>query len=57
VLEHPDKARYSGQLLYEVDVEGYVYVVPVARKEHIIFLEIVSPSRKATRQRRKGETE
>ena len=31
VLEHPDKERYPEQLLYEVDVNGYVHVVPVVR--------------------------
>ena len=34
VLEHPDKERYPDQLLYEVDVDGYVYVVPVVREGH-----------------------
>jgi hypothetical protein len=29
VLEHPNKKRYPSQLLYEVDVAGYVYVVLV----------------------------
>jgi len=32
VWEHPDKARYPSQLLYEIDVDGYVYVVPVAKE-------------------------
>jgi hypothetical protein len=32
VLEHPDKARYPNQLLYEVGVDGYVDVVPVVRE-------------------------
>ena len=31
VLEHPDKVKYPNQLLYEFDVDGYVYVVPVGQ--------------------------
>ena len=55
VLEHPDKERYHGQLLYEVDVNGYVYVVPVVREGRSLFLKTIYPSRKATRKRTKGE--
>lgn len=57
VLEHRDKERYPDQLLYEVDVDGYVYVVPVVRKGRTFFLKTIYPSRKATRKRRKGEPE
>ena len=57
VLEHPDKERYPNQLLYEVDVDGYVYVVPVVREGRTLFLKTIFPSRKATRKRRKGEPE
>ena len=55
VLEHPNKARYPDQLLYEVDVDGYVYIVPVLRKGGTLFLKTVYPSRKATRARSEGE--
>ena len=54
VLEHPDRERYPDQLLYEVDVDGYVYVVPVVREGRTLFLKTIYPSRKATRQRGKG---
>ena len=54
VLEHPDKERYPNQLLYEVDVDGYVYVVPVVREGRTLFLKTIFPSRKATRKRREG---
>ena len=57
VLEHRDKERYPDQLLYEVDVDGYVYVVPVVREGRTFFLKTIYPSRKATRKRRKGEPE
>jgi len=56
VLEHHDPERYPNQLLYEVDVDGYVYVVPVVRERRTLFLKTIYPSRKATRHRRKGGT-
>jgi hypothetical protein len=52
VLEHSNKQRYPGQLLYEVDVDGYVYVVPVVREGRTLFLKTIYPSRKATGRRR-----
>jgi uncharacterized DUF497 family protein len=57
VLEHRDKERYPDQILYEVDVDGYVYVVPVVREGRTLFLKTIYPSRKATRKRWKGEPE
>jgi uncharacterized DUF497 family protein len=55
VLEHPNAERYPNQLLYEVDVDGYVHVVPVVREGPILVLKTIYPSRRATRKRRKGE--
>jgi hypothetical protein len=55
VLEHPNAERYPNQLLYEVDVDGYVHVVPVIRRGRILFLKTIYPSRKATRRHGKGE--
>jgi uncharacterized DUF497 family protein len=56
VLEHHDRIRYPNQLLYEVDVDGYIYVVPVVGERQALFLKIIYPSRKATRNRGKGRT-
>lgn len=56
VLEHHDRERYPNQLLYEVDVDGYIYVVPVVREHRTLFLKTIYPSRKATRTRAKGST-
>jgi hypothetical protein len=55
VLQHPNAERYPNQLIYEVDVDGYVHVVPVVMEGRILFLKTVYPSRKATRKSRKGE--
>jgi hypothetical protein len=48
VLEHPNQVKYRGQLLYEADVDGYVYVVPVVATGTTLFLKTIYPSRKAT---------
>ncbi len=57
VLEHPDKDRYPNQLLYEVDVDGYVHIVPVVKEGRTLFLKTIYPSRKATRKRKQGVPE
>jgi hypothetical protein len=54
VLEHPDKQKHPTQMLYEVDVAGYIYVVPVVRQGRTLFLKTIYPSRKATRKYRMG---
>jgi hypothetical protein len=55
VLEHPNRTKYPEQLLYEIDVDGYVYVVPVVQTGTTLFLKTIYPSRKATKVLRKGE--
>lgn len=54
ILEHPDGDKYQGQWLFEINVDGYVYVVPVARQGSTLLPKTVYPSRKATRHRKKG---
>jgi hypothetical protein len=55
VLEHPNTEKYPNQLLYEVNVDGYVHVVPVVVEDRNLVLKTIYPSRKATRSFRKGE--
>ena len=57
ILEHPDDDKYPGQWLFEVNVDGYVYVVPVVRQGQTLFLKTIYPSRKATKHRKKGVPE
>jgi hypothetical protein len=57
VLEHPNQDKYPGQYIFEVDVSGYVYVVPVVINKNEIFLKTIYPSRKATKNKvRETET-
>ena len=57
VLEHPNQERYPGQLIYVVDIEQYVYLVPfVTETDGLRFLKTIIPSRKATRDYRRGQS-
>ena len=56
VLEHPNQARYPGQLVYAVAVNEYIHLVPfVVEVDGTRFLKTIIPSRKATKEyRRRG---
>lgn len=50
VVEHPNQERYPGQLIYVVEIDEYLYLVPfVTEPDGTRFLKTVIPSRKATR--------
>jgi len=48
VLEHPNKTKYSNQLLLVVEIENYVYLVPTVVDKEVFFLKTIFPSRKYT---------
>ena len=50
VLEHPNKEQYSGQRIFVVNVEGYVFLVPYVETEESVFLKTIIPSRKMTKK-------
>lgn len=50
VFEHPNQARYPGQKISVVLIEGYAYLVPYVESETEIFLKTIIPSRKATKE-------
>jgi uncharacterized DUF497 family protein len=50
LYEHPNQARYPGQKVSVVLVEGYAYLVPFIENEQEIFLKTIIPSRKATKR-------
>ena len=56
-IEHPNQARYSGQRIFVVNVEGYACLVPFVEEDDIIFLKTIIPSRKMTRLYLEGELE
>lgn len=51
IESHPSKAMQE-RMIFEW--KGYVWVVPFVRSERKIFLKTVYPSRKHTKQYRKG---
>ena len=54
VVEHPNQERYPGQLIYVVDIDQYMYLVPFVRDEEgTRFVKTIIPSRKATRDYRR----
>lgn len=60
VIEHPNAARYSGQRVLVVAVDGYVHLVPFVEEREYLFLKTIIPSRKGTRdylKRRLGRAE
>ena len=53
VLVHPNQEQYPGQLIYVVEIDDYMHLVPfVTRADGSRFLKTVIPSRKATRDYR-----
>ena len=57
VLEHPNQDRYPGQLIYVLDIDEYIYLVPfVMQADGTRFLKTIIPSRKATRDYRRRRT-
>lgn len=48
-FEHPNQARYPGQQIHVIDIEGYAYLVPFVESDDEVFLKTIIPSRKATR--------
>ena len=56
VIEHPNQKSYSGQKIFVVNVEEYVYIVPFVEEDELIFLKTIIPSRKMTRLHLGGDS-
>jgi len=57
VLKHPNQERYPGQMIYVVDVDRYLYLVPfVVAEDGTRFLKTIIRSRKATRDYRRRQS-
>jgi hypothetical protein len=53
--ENPNKEIYPHQYMYEIDVDGYIYIVPFVLDGTVGFLKTIYPSRLATKRHRKGK--
>ena len=49
IADHPDQKKYTGQKIYFVIVDDYIYLVPYIKEEKKVFLKTIIPSRKATK--------
>ncbi len=50
VVPHPNQQRYPNQLIYVIEMDDYVYLIPFVEDGEMIFLKTIIPSRKATKQ-------
>jgi len=50
VLEHPNPSRYPSQRILVVCLNADAYLVPFVETDSGLFLNTITPSRKATRQ-------
>ncbi|GBR74075.1 toxin BrnT [Candidatus Termititenax aidoneus] len=50
VFDHPNQAKYKGQIFILVEVTNYVYVVPAEIRADKCLLKTIYPSRKYTKQ-------
>lgn len=55
VIEHPQQEEYTGQRIFVINIDDYVYLVPFVENDNEIFLKTIIPSRKATKKYLKGD--
>ena len=54
VREHPNQDRYPGQMIYVVEIDEYLHLVPfVTQADGTRFLKTIIPSRKSMRDYRR----
>ncbi len=50
VKKHTNQETYSGQKVYVLEINNYIYLVSFVETENEIFLKTIIPSRKATKK-------
>ena len=50
IINNTNLDKYPNQKMMIVDITNYIYIVPFVRDETKIFLKIIIPSRKMTKQ-------
>ena len=53
--DHPDQANCTGQKIYFVNIDSYIYLVSYVLEKEYIFLKTIIPGRNATKQYRKEQ--
>jgi len=49
LVAHPNQKKYPGQQIIIIEINEYVYLVPIVESSEGKFLKTIIPSRKATR--------
>lgn len=57
IVAHPNAERYPNQRIMVVEIGGYAFLVPFVEEAEHFFLKTVIPSRKATRDFIKKESD
>jgi len=55
--KHPNAEKYPNQYVYEVEIEGYMYIIPFVADGKKAFLKTIFPSRKATKMHKGDDHE
>ena len=50
IVRNPNRAKCRDQMMFIVELDGYVFLVPFGEDEYEIFLITVIPSRKAKKR-------
>ena len=50
ITNHPNQKKYSGQKIFILVINNYVYMVPFVEDKEKVFLKTIFPSRKATKK-------
>ena len=50
IIKNPNQEKYPDQMMYEINIHDYVYLVPFVETKKQIFLKTIIPSRKATKK-------
>ena len=55
VIPNVNQEKYPGQLVFVINLDGYIHLVPFEESDNEIQLKTIIPSRKATKKYLKGE--
>ena len=53
---HHNLTKYPHQFIYQVEIDGYIWLVPAVKEGNNVRLITAYPSRKATKKHVKGES-
>jgi len=54
VVPHYNLKKYPNQLIMHIEMDNYIYLVPFVMDDDKMFLKTIIPSRKATKEYKRG---